>query len=127
MLEKQEKRQIRHKRIRAKVRGTKTMPRLCVFKSSRHIYAQLVDDERGGTLAVAKDSEIKGASPGSEKEKTASQRTGKAAVAFEVGKLIADKSKKIKIEKVIFDRGGYSYHGRIKSLAEGAREGGLKF
>lgn len=111
MLEKQEKRLRRHKRVRAKIFGTAQRPRLCVFKSNQHIYAQLIDDEKGKTLAAASDLEIKKSA-----EKTK-----------EVGKLIAEKAKVKKIEKVVFDRGGYKYHGRVKALAEGAREGGLNF
>lgn len=108
----------RHKRIRAKAKGTKERPRLCVFKSLNHIYAQLVDDENKKTLAAANDLEIK---------KGKKTKHGKTANASQVGKLIAEKAKKLKIEKVIFDRGGFIYHGKIKALAEGAREGGLKF
>lgn len=111
MLEKQEKKLRRHKRVRAKIFGTARRPRLCVFKSNQHIYAQLIDDEKGKTLVAASDLEIKKSA-----EKTK-----------EVGKLIAEKAKVKKIEKVVFDRGGYKYHGRVKILAEAAREGGLKF
>jgi large subunit ribosomal protein L18 len=114
MLIKQEKRNRRHKRIRARISGTVIKPRLCVFRSGSHIYAQLIDDEKGKTLAFANDLNIKG-------KKT------KSATAADIGKLIAKKAKELKIEKVVFDRGGYKYHGRIKALAEGAREGGLKF
>jgi len=119
MLEKQQKRQRRHKAIRAKIYGTKEKPRLCVFKSSRHIYVQLIDDEKNKVLATANDSEVSG------KGKKAKDK--KVIIAKEVGKLIAEKAKKIKTEKVAFDRGGFIFHGRIKALAEGAREGGLKF
>jgi len=117
MLEKQKKRLRRHKRVRAKIFGTAKRPRLCVFRSAKHIYAQLIDDEKGFTLAAASDSELKK----SKKLKT------KKAKAFEVGKLIAEKAKAKKIEKVVFDRGGYQYHGGVKALAEGAKEGGLQF
>ncbi len=115
MLLKQQKRLKRHKRIRAKISGVKERPRLSVFRSARHIYAQLVDDKAGKILAVSSDREIK------------KLPKGKTAIALEVGRLIARKAKDLKIEKVAFDRGGYQYHGRVKSLAEGAREGGLKF
>lgn len=115
MLEKQIKRVRRHKRIRAKVFGTAQRPRLSVFRSSNHIYCQLIDDGKGKTLASAKDSEIK------------KKVKGKLELAKEVGKLIAEKAKGLKVEKVVFDRGGYSYHGKVKALAEGAREEGLKF
>jgi len=115
MLQKQEKRLRRHKRIRAKIIGSSLRPRLCVFRSAQHIYAQLIDDDKGKTLVGASDRDLKG-----KKEK----KTNKA---MEVGKLIAKKALEKKIEKVVFDRGGYQYQGRIKALAEGAREGGLKF
>lgn len=95
----------RHRRVRAKIKGTKSCPRLSVFRSNKHIYAQLIDDEKGKTLAAVSDSQ-----------------------AYEVGKLIAQKAlKDLKIKKVVFDKGPYKYHGRIKRLAEGAREEGLKF
>ena len=108
MPEKREQRKKRQRRIRAKIKGTANRPRLCVFRSNQYIYAQLIDDENGKTLASIK---------------------GKANIkkAKETGKLIAQKAKEKKIEKVVFDRGGYKYHGRVKALAEGAREGGLKF
>jgi len=106
MLEKQIKRKRRHKRIRAKIKGTANVPRLCVFRSSKYIYAQLIDDEKGKTLASV---------------------NGKLVFANEIGKLIAKKSIEKKINKVVFDRGGYKYHGKVKALADGAREAGLKF
>ncbi len=118
MLEKKEKRIRRHKRVRAKISGTAERPRLCVFKSEKHIYGQLIDDDKGKTLAQASDLEL---------VLKKSEKQGKMNVALEVGKLIAGKAKDLKIEKVVFDRGGYKFHGKIKSLAEGAREGGLKF
>ena len=118
---KQEKRYRRHKRVRAKIFGTAERPRLCVFRSAKHIYAQLIDDKKGRTLAAASDLKLK-----IKKQKT-KPLTGKVAIAYEVGKSIAKKAKDLKIEKVIFDRGGYKYHGRVKALAEGARSGGLKF
>ncbi|MDP2664250.1 MAG: 50S ribosomal protein L18 [bacterium] len=116
MLQKQIGRKTRQRRIRAKISGTKERPRLSVFRSSSHIYAQLVDDSKGKTLASVKDLEIK-------KKGT----KGKVELAREVGRLIAEKAKGLKIEKIVFDRGGYSYHGKVKALAEGAREGGLIF
>jgi len=115
MLEKQKKRYQRHKRIRAKIFGTATRPRLCVFRSNKHIYAQLIDDETHKTLATASDQEIK------------KKIVGKSKIAEEVGRLIAQKAQKLKITTAVFDRGGYQYHGRVKALAEGARQGGLKF
>jgi large subunit ribosomal protein L18 len=116
MLEKKEKRKRRHKRVRAKIKGTKEVPRLCVFRSAKHIYAQLIDDEEGKTIVSAKDQDLKGKKP--------LKKTEKAKM---VGILIAQKAREKKIEKVVFDRAGYKYHGRVKALAEGAREGGLKF
>jgi large subunit ribosomal protein L18 len=124
MPKRKEKRKKRHKRIRAKIFGTAEKPRLCVFRSAKHIYCQIIDDEKGHTLAAASDFEIKKA----RKTKTQkSEKKGKIAISYEVGKLIAQKALEKKIEKVVFDRGGYKYHGRIKALAEGARDGGLKF
>ncbi|KKQ23499.1 MAG: 50S ribosomal protein L18 [Parcubacteria group bacterium GW2011_GWA2_37_10] len=115
MITKKEKRQRRHKKIRSKISGTLKMPRLCVFRSLNHIYAQLLDDGKAKVLLSASDREIKDA------------KLTKSAVANEVGKLIAKKCAEKKIEKVVFDRGGIVYHGRIKALADGAREGGLIF
>lgn len=116
---KREKRKRRHKRIRAKVSGTSEVPRLYIFKSAKHIYCQLINDEKGQTILNASDLEIKKA-----KKSKADKKT---AIAKEVGKLIAEKALKQKIGKIVFDRGGFIYHGRVKALAEGAREGGLKF
>lgn len=113
MLEKQEKRIKRHASIRSKISGTPARPRLCVFRSNTHIYAQLIDDTTRSTIASVKDIEIKG-----KKDKT--------AIAKEVGLLLAKKAIEKKISEVVFDRGGFQYHGRVKALAEGAREGGLK-
>jgi large subunit ribosomal protein L18 len=108
MLKKQEKRHRRHKKVRAKIFGTEKVPRLSVFKSNQYIYAQLINDEKGRTIVSAKG------------ELTIEQ-------AKKTGESIAKKAREKKIEKVVFDRGGYGYHGRVKALAEGAREGGLKF
>ncbi|OGZ24621.1 MAG: 50S ribosomal protein L18 [Candidatus Nealsonbacteria bacterium RIFCSPLOWO2_01_FULL_43_32] len=108
MLQKQEKRLIRHRRVRAKIQGTAKVPRLCVFRSHQYIYAQLIDDDKGKTMASV-----------SGKANTAS--------AKKVGELIAKKAKNLQVAKVVFDRGGYKYHGKVKAVAEGAREGGLKF
>jgi large subunit ribosomal protein L18 len=115
MLKSQERRAKRHRKIRKRISGTTDKPRLCVFKSARHIYAQIVNDEKGKTILALSDSDIK-------KSKDAKVKT-----ASEVGKAIAKSALEKKIEKVVFDRGGYKYHGRIKALADGAREGGLKF
>jgi large subunit ribosomal protein L18 len=124
---KKEKRYRRHKRVRGEIFGTIERPRLCVFRSAKHIYCQLINDEKGQTLASASDLELKKSKAKGQKTKNKDQRTGKVFVAYEVGKLIAKKAKEKKIEKVVFDRGGYIYHGRVKALAEGAREEGLKF
>ena len=105
----------RHRRIRAKVSGTPEIPRLCVFRSLSHIYAQLIDDVNGRTLAAASSLDKSIPSEGTKKE-----------IAREVGKLIAERGKACGIERVVFDRGGYIYHGRVKELADGARENGLK-
>jgi large subunit ribosomal protein L18 len=114
MLEKKAKRIIRHKRVRAKAEGTAAKPRLCVFRSNQHIYAQLIDDTTGKTILTANDSTTKG----KDKKTDSSKKVG-----TEIAKLAVEK----KITEVIFDRGGNKYHGRVKALAEGAREGGLKF
>jgi len=116
----------RHGRIRARIFGTSEVPRLCIFKSVNHIYCQLIDDEKNKTILSASDLEIKK----SKTKKTNEDKKGsgsKMTIACEVGKLIAKKAQEKKIKKVIFDRGGFTYHGRIKSLADGAREGGLIF
>jgi large subunit ribosomal protein L18 len=134
---KQEGRWRRHKRIRAKIFGTARQPRLSVFKSARHIYAQLIDDKKGYILVSANDLELERQSKRKTKRSGETRRkgrqknvkilSGKIFIAEQVGKLIAEKALKKKIDKVVFDRGGYKYHGRVKALAEGAREGGLKF
>lgn len=113
---KREKRFRRHNRVRAKAYGTAIKPRLSIFRSGKYIYCQIVNDEKGVTLVAANSRELK---------KTKGVK--KTDSAFETGKLIAKKSLEKKINIVFFDRGGYKYHGRIKSLAEGAREGGLSF
>ncbi len=130
MLEKIQKRYRRHKRIRAKIFGTADRPRLSVFRSLKHIYAQIINDENGETLVAASDLEFKKLKTQIKKKKieeTQKPLTGKVAIAYEVGKLLAKKALKKKIKKVVFDRGGYKYHGRIKALADGTRDGGLKF
>jgi large subunit ribosomal protein L18 len=106
----------RHKRVRSKISGTPECPRLNVFRSEKHIYAQLIDDIGKITLCAA-----------SSVEKTFEGSGGNKDGAKKVGKLIAERAKEKGIEKVVFDRGGYLYHGRIKELADGAREGGLNF
>lgn len=106
-----------HRRIRAAVRGTAERPRLAVFRSTKHIYAQIIDDLAGRTLASAstREADFKGS------------YAGNAEAAKKIGALIASRAKEAGIESVVFDRGGHRYHGRVKALAEAAREGGLKF
>ena len=106
----------RHARVRSKITGTSARPRLDVFRSNSYIYAQLIDDENGVTLAAA-----------SSNEKDFGGNGGNCEGAKKVGQLIAERAAKKGISEVVFDRGGYIYHGRVKELAEGAREGGLKF
>ncbi len=119
-IKKREARIRRHKRIRKKVHGTAERPRLCVFRSNKHIYAQIIDDEDRVTLVSASslDKEVI-----SQLDKNATKKT----VSRIVGKVIAKRALEKGIENVVFDRGGYLYHGRVKELAEGARENGLKF
>ena len=109
----------RHKRVRRKVSGTASTPRLSVYRTLNHIYAQLIDDTKGNTLVTAStlDKELKGTFEGMDKK----------AMAFAVGELLAKKAKSKKIKAVVFDRGGYLYTGRVASLADGARKGGLEF
>ncbi len=109
----------RHRRVRLKVKGTSSRPRLCVFRSLNHIYAQVIDDEKGHTLVAAStlDPEIRAAT--NSKSKTDNAKL--------VGEVIAKRALGQGITQVVFDRGGYKYHGRVKALAEAARNGGLKF
>jgi large subunit ribosomal protein L18 len=116
VLTKPRARERRHKRVRGKVTGTAERPRLVVTRSNRGIVAQLVDDREGRTLASATWLQVKKSFKGN-----------KTAQAAEVGKLLAQNAKGAGIEAVVFDRGGYLYHGRVKALADAAREGGLKF
>ena len=106
----------RHKRVRGKVSGTADCPRLCVYRSTNNIYAQLIDDVNGVTLASA-----------SSLDKSIEGNGGNKEAAKAVGKLIAERAKEANITDVVFDRGGNIYHGRVKELAEGARESGLNF
>ena len=106
----------RHARVRGKISGTAEMPRLCVFRSENHIYAQIINDVEGKTLAAA-----------STVEKAFEGNGSNVEAAKKIGALIAERALKKGIENVVFDRGGYIYHGRVQALAEGAREGGLKF
>jgi len=165
---KKENRYRRHRRVRAKIKGTSKVPRLCIFKSSKHIYAQLIDDEKGKTILSSDDiklkktktkisssagdelrssspfakarvvDELRSSSPteprrGEGKDEgevliaRANARVGKIGLARQVGKMIAEKACREGIKRVVFDRGGYKYHGRVKALAEVAREGGLIF
>jgi large subunit ribosomal protein L18 len=114
---KKESRSRRKSRIRKKVIGTQQKPRLSVFRSLNHIYVQAIDDSTGKTLFAASSTEVKGKTKG----------TGNRDAAKAVGELIANKCKDKGIEQVVFDRGGYLYHGRVKALAEAARAAGLKF
>lgn len=106
-------RQARHSRVRSKLSGTPEIPRLNVYRSNTNIYAQVIDDVNGVTLASASSLELENGS--------------NVAAATEVGKLVAEKALAAKVTKVVFDRGGYLYHGRVKALAEAAREAGLDF
>ena len=107
---------MRHERVRGKISGTPERPRLCVFRSENNIYAQIIDDVAGCTLCSA-----------SSVEKGFEGNGGNAEAAKKIGSLIAERALKKGIEEVVFDRGGYIYHGRVQALAEGARESGLKF
>ncbi len=125
-----EKRKRRHRRVRGKISGTAKIPRLCVFRSNNHIYAQLINDKKAIVLALATDLELDKKTKGKQPEKNIKEKkplSRKVAIAFEVGKLIAKKAIELKIEKIVFDKGGYKYHGRVKAIADGARLGGLKF
>ncbi len=116
IIDKNKSRLRRHKRVRAKISGTAECPRLNVFRSSQHIYAQIIDDVKGVTLAAASST-----------EKGFEGFGGNVEAAKKVGLMIAEKAKAAGITDVVFDRGGYVYHGRVAALAEGAREGGLNF
>ncbi len=113
---KYERRNIRRLRIRKRISGAAERPRLSVFRSGRHIYAQVIDDTLGATLAAA-----------SSRDPLGPPQKGKLSVSTAVGKLLAERAKQKGIVKVAFDRGGYRYHGRVKALADGARAGGLEF
>ena len=104
-----------HQRIRARVKGTQERPRLAVFRSLKHIYAQVIDDVKGHTLAAASSAEAN------------AKNGGNVAGAKAIGQLVAERAKDKGIKAVVFDRGGYHYHGRVKALAEAAREAGLEF
>ncbi len=110
------KRKKRHRRIRGKISGTKKRPRLSIFKSNKFTYAQLINDKTGNTLVSADSREIK-----------SKNKLKKLKAAQKTGELLAKRAKKKKIKKVVFDRSGYRFHGRVKALAKGARDKGLKF
>ena len=110
---------VRHQRIRRRVSGTSERPRLNVFRSARHTYAQVIDDTLGHTLAAAGTLEIA--------SQASVAKVAKMEAAREVGKLVAERAKAKGVKQVVFDRGGYLYHGRVKALADGAREEGLEF
>lgn len=112
------KRDRRHNKIRTQLFGTDKRPRLAVFKSNRHIYAQLIDDQKGNTLAAVSDKDI---------NKDKKLNNTNAEEAKKVGEAIAAAGLKLKIKNIVFDRGGFKYHGLVKAVAEGARKGGLKF
>jgi len=119
MIRKSEKKEIRsriHKRIRRKLSGTTERPRLAVFRSVAHIYAQIIDDSKGATLVSASSVDKGGKTNG-----------GNVAAAKAIGKLVAERAKEKGVTTVVFDRGGYQYHGRVKALADAAREAGLEF
>jgi large subunit ribosomal protein L18 len=118
-LSKDQQRRRVHARVRMKVSGTPERPRLCIYRSSGHIYTQVIDDRSGRTLVSASsvDKETKKNVKGG----------GNIASAKAIGKVIADRAKAVGISKVVFDRGGYKYHGRVKALADAAREAGLQF
>jgi large subunit ribosomal protein L18 len=135
---KEERRSIRRHRIRKRVAGSADRPRLSVFRSGRHIYAQIIDDVRGVTLVQAssreplpkvgeKVGEKAGEKEKGEKGEKVEKVGGKILAGSAVGKLVAERAKEKGIAKVCFDRGGYLYHGRVKAVADGARSGGLEF
>ncbi len=123
----------RHRKIRAKISGTAQQLRLCVFRSNQHIYAQLINDQDKKVVGVVSDFEIKkptlpaGGTRTTVKDKDGKELKGKIATAFLVGQKIAEFAKTKNISKIVFDRGGYQYHGRVEALANGARLGGLLF
>jgi large subunit ribosomal protein L18 len=121
-IDKNQPRLRRQRRVRAKVKGSPERPRLCVFRSSGHIYAQVIDDVSRKTLASASDAEVKKTDL-----KAVEGRTAKSAAAFAVGQKVAEKARAAGVETVVFDRNGFVYTGRVAALADGARAGGLLF
>ncbi len=126
-LNKNQKRDRRRRRIRARVFGTALRPRLSVFRSNSHIYCQIVDDQKGITLVSVSDKEVVADIKDKKGPESKVEILSKKDLAFAVGSMLALKSAKKKIKRVVFDRGGYKYHGRVAFLAEGARKGGLEF
>jgi large subunit ribosomal protein L18 len=130
MIRQIEKKEIRnriHMRIRRKLRGTPERPRLAVFRSVAHIYAQIIDDSAGTTLVSASSVDKLGKPDKAVKVEKGKPRGGNVAGAKAIGKLVADRAKEKGIKSVVFDRGGYQYHGRVKALADAARAAGLEF
>ena len=117
MTSRTDQRQRRQRRVRKKISGTSSCPRLSVFRSNRHISAQIIDDEAGRTVAAASTSEAE----------LRANATGNKQAAIKVGQLLAERAKAVGFESVVFDRGGNKYHGRVAALADAAREAGLKF
>jgi large subunit ribosomal protein L18 len=117
--DRKERRELRHNRITKKMSGTPERPRLAVYRSNKHIYAQVIDDGAGKTLVAAStlSKDLKGKI----------KKTGTIDAAKQVGALVAEKAKAAKVQKVVFDRGGYAYHGQVKALADAARAAGLEF
>jgi len=115
-------RERRRVRIRARVTGTAERPRLSVFRSAKHVAAQLIDDAAGKTVVSSRDTDLKKADL-----KAAEGMQAKVAASYAVGLALAEKAKKAGVTKVVFDRGGFAFHGRVKALADGARAGGLEF
>ena len=111
------KREIRHKRVRAKIIGTSSRPRLSVYRSNKHLFLQLIDDKKNKTILGISDKKLN----------LKKKNVKKTNVAHEAGKLLAKMALELGIKNAVFDRGGYRYHGRVQKVAEGAREGGLKF
>ena len=116
----------RHVRVRGKIAGTAERPRLAVYRSNRHIYAQLVDDDAARTLIAASDRDVRAGGPGRAGEAGRAAAEGKTAPAKAVGELLAERAKAAGIDRAVFDRGGRLFHGRVAALAEGAREKGLQ-
>ena len=118
----------RAKRTRAKIKSVSDAPRLSVFRSNKDMYFQIIDDSIGKTLVSVHTKEIKNSKVnGKDKESDSGHKKNKTEIAFEAGKMIAKKAIEKKVEKVVFDKGSFRYHGRVRSAADGAREGGLKF